>query len=87
MAQRITITLDEVQAAWLDALAELHRRGIDYRGVLYAAVLRQALLHLSALESRRVARTRRYRLISIAAEIEDWDPITDYLRNGSVKGS
>ena len=63
MAQRITITLDEVQAAWLDALAELH------------------------LESRRVARTRRYRLISIAAEIEDWDPITDYLRNGSVKGS
>jgi predicted transcriptional regulator len=80
LAQRITITLDEVQAAWLDALAELHRCSRP-------AVLRQALLHLSALESRRVARTRRYRLISIAAEIEDWDPITDYLRNGSVKGS
>lgn len=69
---RVQVRLDGVQAAWLDALADLH-------GVTRSAILREALLYLSARESARVARTRRYALLGEIAKAERWDPVTDYL--------
>jgi hypothetical protein len=68
----VTVRLDAVQAAWLDALADVHQCS-------RAAVLREALLYFIARESVRVERTRHYAVIGMIARAERWDPITDYL--------
>jgi len=72
MARRVTVQLDPVQATWLEALAE-------FNNCSRAEVLREALRHLSARDSARVARTRYYRAIGLAARAAAWDPVSDYL--------
>jgi metal-responsive CopG/Arc/MetJ family transcriptional regulator len=76
-ASRVTVQLDAVQLAWLDALADLH-------GCSRAAVLREALRYLSARESVRVERTRHYARIGLIARAERFDPISDYLAGREI---
>jgi hypothetical protein len=76
----VAVRLDAVQAAWLDALAELH-------GVRRPAVLRESLRYFAARESERVQRTKRYALIAEVARAERWDPVSDYLARGSGNGA
>jgi len=71
-ARRVSVTVDAVQSAWLDALADLH-------GCTGQDVLREALRYFAARESARVSRTRHYRAIAVAAQAERSDPIGDYL--------
>jgi hypothetical protein len=61
-----------VQSEWLDAIAELH-------GCSPENVLREGLRRLSASESVRVSRTKRYLAIALASRAERFDPISDYL--------
>ena len=72
MPERVTVQLDAVQSAWLDALAGLHNCS-------RAAVLREGLSYLSARESVRIARTRHYAAVALAVRASRWDPISDYL--------
>jgi hypothetical protein len=74
---RVTVRLDGVQLAWLDAIADLH-------SCSRAAVLREALRYFSARESTRIARTRHYKVIGLRARAERFDPITDYLAGKQV---
>jgi predicted transcriptional regulator len=75
--RRVTVQFDPVQAAWLDALADLHNCS-------RAAILREALSWYSARESARVSRTRYYKAIGLAARASKWDPISDYLAGKEV---
>jgi len=68
----VTVRLDGVQLAWLDAIADVH-------GATRADVLREALQYFAAKEHARVARTRRYEVIKLISRAERWDPITSYL--------
>jgi hypothetical protein len=70
--RRVVVSLDGVQSAWLDALAELH-------STTPQAVLREALRYLAAREHARVLRTRRHEAIRLAARAEHFDPVSDYL--------
>jgi hypothetical protein len=72
IARRETVGLDAVQAAWLDAVADLW-------GCSRAAVLREALRYLAARETVRVARSRHYALIGELSRAERFDPIGDFL--------
>lgn len=74
---RVTVQLDPVQSAWLEALAELH-------DCSRASVLREALRYLSARETVRVSRSRRYKAIALAIRASEWDPISDYLAGRKV---
>lgn len=76
-SRRVTVQLDLVQSAWLEALAGLHNCS-------RAAVLREALSWYSAREAGRVTRTRYYAAIQLAARASKWDPITDYLNGKEV---
>jgi predicted transcriptional regulator len=73
----VTVRLDGVQLAWLDALADLH-------SCTRAAVLRESLRYFTARESVRIERTARYAAIQLAARAERWDPISDYLAGRQV---
>jgi hypothetical protein len=73
----VTVRLDGVQLAWVDAIADVHKCS-------RAAVLREALRYFSARESDRIARTRHYAVIGLIARAERWDPITDYLLGRQV---
>jgi predicted transcriptional regulator len=73
----VTVTLDPVQSAWLDALADVHKCSA-------AQVLREALRYFSARESVRIERTEHYRRIGLIARAERWDPIGDYLAGREV---
>lgn len=75
--RRVSVQLDAVQSAWLDALADL-------RGCSRAAVLRDALTYLSARESVSVQRTRHYAVIALIARAERFDPISDYLAGRQI---
>jgi predicted transcriptional regulator len=77
LPRRVTVQLDPVQIAWLDALAELHKCS-------RAAILREALSWYSARESARVSRTRYYTAIALAARASKWDPISDYLAGKKI---
>ena len=77
MTWPVTVRLDAVQLAWLDALADVHECS-------RAAVLREALRYFSARESVRIARTRHYAIIGLLARAERWDPISDYLAGRAV---
>jgi len=68
----LLVELDAVQAAWLDAIADLHACSREN-------VLREGLRRLIAVENARVTRTRRYDAIRLAARADKWDPISDYL--------
>ena len=68
----VAVELDGVQAAWLEAIADLHRCSLEN-------VLREGLRRLTAAETVRVARTKRYAAIALAARAERFDPISDYL--------
>jgi hypothetical protein len=68
----VRVEFDGVQAAWLEAIAELHGCSVEN-------VLREGLKRLSAAESVRIARTKRYRAIALAARAERFDPVSDYL--------
>lgn len=70
--RRVTVQLDPVQNAWLEALADVHNCS-------RAQVLRRSLSYFSARESVRIARTQHYRVIGLAARAARWDPITDFL--------
>jgi metal-responsive CopG/Arc/MetJ family transcriptional regulator len=69
---RVSVRLDVVQLAWLDAIADLH-------GSTRAGVLRESLRYFIAREADRVQRTRHYAVIATIARAERWDPISDYL--------
>ena len=68
----VTVELDGVQMAWLEAIADLH-------GSSREDILREALRWYSARESDRVSRTKRYQAIALAARAEAWDPVSDHL--------
>ena len=68
----VSVRLDELQLAWLDAIAELHN---CTRG----QVVRAALVYFVAKESSRARRTRHYAVVQAIARAEQWDPISDYL--------
>jgi Arc/MetJ-type ribon-helix-helix transcriptional regulator len=70
--ERVSVRLDALQVAWLDALAAVHN-------VSRSDVLRLALSYLSARESARIARTRHYDAVALAARAQRWDPISDFL--------
>lgn len=74
---RVTVRLDGVQSAWVDALAQLH-------GCSRADVLRLAVRYLAARESDRIARTRYYEAVGLAARAARWDPVSDYLAGRRV---
>lgn len=78
MNERITVrvVLDPVQAAWLEALAELHE-------TTRPAVLREALLYLSSREADRLSRNQR--IAAIARAYREY-PINDYLERGRSNG-
>lgn len=69
---RISVRLDPVQLAWVEAIAY-------ERAATRAAVVREAIRYFAARETVRVARTERYRMIGIIAQAERFDPIGDYL--------
>jgi hypothetical protein len=73
----VTVRLDRVQLAWLDAIAQVH-------SCTRAAVLREALRYFTARESGRIERTRHYAVVALVARAERWDPITDYLLGKQV---
>lgn len=73
---KIVVSLDPVQEAWLDALAELH-------GTTKSAVLREALLYFAAREAVRLDRNRR---IAAVARAHREYPINDYLARGQMSG-
>lgn len=75
--RRVTVQLDPVQGAWLDAIA-------DNWGCSRAAVLRDALRYLCARETVRVQRTHHYRVIGLLARAERFDPISDYLAGREI---
>ncbi len=80
--RRVTVRLDPVQAAWLDAIA-------DVNNCTGAAVLREALSWLAAKESVRVERNARLeQLEKIAASAREQAKLTpaDY-RRAAIRGS
>jgi metal-responsive CopG/Arc/MetJ family transcriptional regulator len=76
--QAVTVRLDRVQLAWLDALADVH-------DCTRAAVLREALRYFIARESVRIQRTRHYAIIGLISRSERWDPVSDYLAGREVQ--
>ena len=68
----MTVQLDAVQSAWLDALAELH-------GCRRPAVMREALSWFVAREYSRMQRNHRLAVVRLALRAQRFDPITDYL--------
>ena len=76
-SRRVTVQLDPVQSAWLEALAALNKCS-------RAQVLRDGLSWYAARETTRVSRTRYYAAIALAAKASEWDPISDYLAGRSI---
>ncbi len=68
----VRVTLDPIQAVWLDAIAEINAASRQ-------TILRQALRHLIAIETVRVQRTRHYLLLGEVCRAERWDPLGDYI--------
>jgi hypothetical protein len=68
----VTVRLDPVQRAWLEAIA-------DVKQCTWADAMREALSWLAARETMRVSRTRHYEIIALASRAETWDPITGYI--------